>query len=253
MCIAIVNQQHTIDEETFNTCWEHNPDGGGIAYIEDRQVKIMKEMRSASRMYSNYIKIRKHNALPMIIHFRIATSGSVDEDNCHPFQVSPDIVMAHNGILDHVKPTQAVNDTRVFIQEVLSELPGDFLYHTAIRRLISGFIGDSKLVFLDSYGMCHIINENLGHWDVQHNNWFSNYSYLAPSVPDELFLRERYRKPAGPATRNRYDGSGGQFDDWGVCEACENWAGYTGLEYDNYLNMMICGDCKSFYYGEQQP
>ncbi len=38
----------------------------------------------------------------MIIHFRIATSGTVDEDNRHPFPVHPGMVMAHNGILENI-------------------------------------------------------------------------------------------------------------------------------------------------------
>jgi len=202
-------------------------------------------------MYHKYVELRKHNVLPMIIHFRIATSGRIDEDNCHPFQVTPDIVMAHNGILDNAEPTSTISDTRVFIGEVLSDLPEGFLWNYGIQRLISGFIGDSKLVFLDRYGMYRFVNENLGHWDKHHSNWFSNYSYAMPDT-DTLYWDRKCRKGQFDPFRSHWNRPLWEDDHWGVCESCENWVEYTDLEYDSYLNVAICNNCKSYYYENEE-
>lgn len=243
MCIAILNSSSTIDKITFMTCWENNPDGAGIAYIENNAIKILKEMDFPERLYRSYAKLRKNNFAPMIIHFRIATSGTVDEDNCHPFPVHPGMVMAHNGILENIPVERGskVNDTRIFINDILSLLPEDFTQNTGIQRLLSGFIGDSKLLFLDKNGNYNLINESLGHWDEAHENWFSNYSYQNEYASG--YRRKLARHPARHPAIHGYDEC-----DWAMCEGCENWVETDELVHDKYLGAIICTDCQEYYY-----
>lgn len=243
MCIAILNATGSLERKTFGTCWYNNPDGAGIAYVENDEVKIIKEMRSPDRLYQHYKALRQHNPLPMIVHFRIATSGLVDKENCHPFDIRPGLAMAHNGILENVHASATASDTRVFISEVLAGLPEDFLDNEAIQRLIAGFIDTSKLVFLDRHGIFHIINEHLGHWDKAHRNWFSNHSYsrmFSYSYGTHATETSGFRQDEG------YQ-SAGTDNDWHLCEGCGNWVDTEDLRFDPFLDAALCSNCRDWY------
>lgn len=229
MCIAILNTEQTLDKHVFENCWHNNPDGAGIAFIKNGKVCIAKEMDDVDRFYRTYAAIRRWNTLPVILHFRVATSGRINLENCHPFEVTDGLVMAHNGILNHVNPTRKRSDTLIFIREILRKLPKSFLHNVAIERLLGAFIGDSKLVFLDRQGRYHIINEQHGHWDQGQLNWFSNYSY----TDNERFgLRSM-----------GYAGN----ESLGLCEGCGNYVEADSLSYSHYLNAELCGDCWGWY------
>src|SRR5690606_9495919 len=86
---------------------------------------------------------------------------------------------------------------------------------------IGEFIEESKLVFLDSSGIYHIINGHLGHWDESHLNWYSNYSYA-----------DYWRY--GPAGR----------DFFALCDCCGNYVEAESLVFIRYLNVEICRDCR---------
>ncbi|SKA33139.1 Glutamine amidotransferases class-II [Chitinophaga eiseniae] len=243
MCIAILNTKDTLSRTTFRTCWQNNPDGAGIAYYDSGTIKITKEMDCVDRLYESYRTLRKHNRHPMILHFRIATSGSVDADNCHPFEVGYGMVMAHNGIIDNVSPTATISDTRIFISEILNYLPEDFLYNAGIRELIGGFIDSSKLVFLDRYGMYHIINERLGHWDDDHSNWYSNYSYLETKVSPQ-YRSNHLQRPGRWMHRDSLD-----EEHWSACGCCDNLVETSKLHFDTFLQVNLCPDCLADYSG----
>jgi hypothetical protein len=217
----------------FENCWDENSDGGGFAYVEDTGIKVVKEMNCVGDFYHKYRKVREVNLLPMLIHFRFATSGLVNEANCHPFKVSSDLVMAHNGILDNVIPTQTDSDTSIFNRSILALLPRDFIYNEGIKQLLSNFIDDSKLIFLDKYGMYSIINEHLGHWDIHHLNWYSNYG--------NLNYQELKYKSAGKSARHGYHGN------LIYCESCGNYAEMEHFDFLTELNDLVCNDCIKWY------
>ncbi|WP_333624291.1 class II glutamine amidotransferase [Sphingobacterium siyangense] len=235
MCIAILNTTGKLDYELFVSCWESNPDGAGIAYVDQNNVRFMKEMESVYDFYLQYCAIRAGNDLPMIIHFRVATSGMVNEENCHPFEVFPGLAMAHNGILDHVNPTASTCDTRIFNKQILSGLPKDFMYNEAIKQLLTVFIEDSLIIFLDKYGMYNILNERLGHWDEHHQNWFSNYSYLQYS---EFGLWKPQKKKNKRSTANR---------DMEYCQGCDNFKDFLQMEFKNEFGIALCKQCIEWY------
>jgi len=243
MCIAILNTSDTLSKTTFHTCWQNNPDGAGIAYYDSGTIMIIKEMDCVDRLYDSYRRLREHNRCPMILHFRIATSGSVDEDNCHPFEVAGGMAMAHNGIIDNVVPTSSISDTRVFISEILDYLPDDFIYNAGIRELLSGFIDTSKLIFLDRYGMYHIINENLGHWDDDHSNWYSNFSYQETNATPYALRQQWHRGRNSACGHMSLEG-----DEWGICESCDNVMEFSKLKYDSFLQVNLCPDCLADYF-----
>jgi len=180
MCIIAAKPAGTIIElDTLKLCWERNPDGAGIAVAIDGKVEIIKGLMSWQQFLTVYDEPEFWREYPMLIHFRIATHGYIDEANTHPFEVIPGkLAFAHNGIMTNmVMPSKPeLSDTQVFNRYILQQLPHGFLKSAAIRRLIYGTIGYNKIAFLDGAGDITIFNEASGKMR-EDGVWFSNGDY----------------------------------------------------------------------------
>ena len=203
MCIAIVKPQGTtITDEELKNCFETNPHGSGVAYVEKSTGKLT--VIKGIFKVDNFIKAVRLAEMDSIgailIHSRIATSGLHDTNNCHPHKVNNKTVMIHNGVLNIKVPKDSkVSDTVLYIKEYLEELPEDFIYNKAILKLMEAHIGTfNKFCFLNNKGDYAIVNEKAGHWNK--GIWFSNDSYV--SYQTNFFGNGYY------SSRNYY------YDDW---------------------------------------
>ena len=181
MCIiAMIPAGKQINKNTLENMTNNNPDGSGIAWIQDNKIKTYKTMDN-DKFINKALEIQSKfcKDSDILIHCRIATSGKTDLDNCHPFKISKDTVFAHNGILNCVEATNKVSDTRMFNKALLKQLKPEFLDNVTTRKLIGEIIKSDKLAFLtvnpklkrNSY----IINRDLG--EKENRVWFSNDSY----------------------------------------------------------------------------
>lgn len=180
MCIAILNTAGTIKQKTFKHCWDNNPDGGGMAYAKDGKIKIVKELKCWKELYKQYEVVRAENpAANILLHFRIATHGKINETNCHPFLVNKGLGFIHNGMIygKGLEVSKEFSDTYLFNQTILKRLPQNFLKNEAILKLLEEYIGFSKVIFLTGGNDWAILNEDSGHWNG--DNWYSNSSYKA--------------------------------------------------------------------------
>jgi hypothetical protein len=128
--------------------------------------------------------------LPLILHFRWATHGEVNVENCHPFELK-DGALIHNGVISGMgtssyskyytppkgKACEAEcddrSDTREFVEDYLADMGVSELL--SAKKLIEHTIGYSKLVTIHHDGSVHIFNERSGHW--RNGVWYSNDSY----------------------------------------------------------------------------
>ena len=122
-----------------------------------------------------------HMDKPMLIHFRWATHGLVDKDNCHPFKVAPDLAMIHNGIISGIEGVDALtSDTNAFVKHYVGPMNRGnprIIYSEYGKLVLEKLIGSgSKLVFLNKKGKAVIINESAGNWE--NGVWYSNDSHL---------------------------------------------------------------------------
>ena len=181
MCIiAMIPAGKQINKNTLENMTNNNPDGSGIAWIQDNKIKTYKTMDN-DKFINKALEIQSKfcKDSDILIHCRIATSGKTDLDNCHPFKISNDTVFAQNGILNCVEATNKVSDTRMFNKALLKQLKPEFLDNVTTRKLIGDIIKSDKLAFLtvnpklkrNSY----IINRDLG--EKENRVWFSNDSY----------------------------------------------------------------------------
>jgi predicted glutamine amidotransferase len=238
MCIIILNTNDKIEKDRLKTCWNENPDGAGMMYTQNNELKIFKELKDFQILWNKYSEIRDKQPLSnIVLHFRIKTHGKVNTKNVHPFRVNKDLAFCHNGILSCVDvPTKSkVSDTIILNETILKLLPEEFIVNDAIRTLLEEFIGHNKLVFLDSFNNYHIINESLGHWE--NKNWYSNYSYIETK---SYGWKDYYS--------SREDGTGyNSYKDY--CFNC-----YTVLETELELKEMACEQCliKEGYYTQDE-
>lgn len=178
MCIiAAVRPGLKLDKETFDRCWDKNPDGFGMTYLFNGELRIKKTMYKdkAWNIYNGVTNMTQDTW--MILHFRISTHGTKDLTNCHPFRVHDGLVFCHNGIIRQIPdcPDGLLNDTQMFNNLILRHLPKDFYKWEHYKMLIEEYIGYSKLVFLDTDNQVYIYNESKGEW---HDGiWFSNSGY----------------------------------------------------------------------------
>ena len=206
MCIAVYCPKgKRITQETFFECWNSNDDGGGFMYVKNG-LQIVKEVDDPAKLWMQYKKALKIAASPFVLHFRIATSGKVNKENCHPFKVNDGLAVVHNGMIDIKIKAKSLSDT-VHFTKLLRRLPRNFLNKGWARELISGYCSGSKLVFLSSAGEVEIINEHLGKWDS--GVWFSNNSYK-PLVSRTVYTFPTYQAYQGDESS----------EEIGVCLEC---------------------------------
>lgn len=189
MCIAIYKPAgKVIDRDTLHRCYLKNKDGCGFAYFktdgtpEGRELVIVKSM-NFQEFYEDY---EFHSVLnsdrPFLIHFRIATHGTVNLFNCHPFKIDDSHVMIHNGIIHNIRncPDKMRSDTQMFVDDILKELPSRWMVNLGITNLIEDYIGASKVVVLAADDTVTIYNEAKGEW--AEDIWYSNSGYKEVKV-----------------------------------------------------------------------
>lgn len=173
MCIAILNQKGFIKDKYIKNSWENNNQGAGLLYTQAGVLKTFKTYEYSSFL-SEYKRVRACKDVgKIVLHFRIATSGHIKYVNLHPFLVNDQLGFVHNGIISGLGDKD-YSDTYYF-NTILQRINGDFLNDEGVKLLIEGYIGSSKLVFLDSANNHTIINEDWGMWEG--DNWYSNDSY----------------------------------------------------------------------------
>jgi len=191
MCVIVYKPSDVdVDMDVLKQCWKKNSDGAGLMFAEDGELHVKKgfmRWRSMKRFIKRMGKER-FKSLPVVLHFRIATHGSVRPENTHPFGVTEDVYMAHNGVLScvDVPKDEDISDTETFILDVLHPLHEDLVAGITtetldgvgvINKMLGKFIGGNKLVFMDSNGDVAIVNEHQGSWGQvsgYKDVWFSN-------------------------------------------------------------------------------
>ena len=183
MCLLILQKEEAkIKEKHLKNAYDNNSDGVGYSCIIGKKI-VTKKFRKYKKFLTNYnYDINSYGSKsPFLLHFRLATHGTnKGTTNVHPFKVREGLMFAHNGIISDVDKDKELSDTQVFNRDILQNLPKSFLIETALIKLIEGFIGTSKLAFLNADGSYKILNEDLGSWDG--GVWYSNNSYEASKV-----------------------------------------------------------------------
>lgn len=167
MCIAIVKPSNrAIPLSVLEGCWQANPHGGGFALPDGAgRVTIHKTLdwEEFATLWDRYADA----AAPMLVHFRLATHGIVNLDNCHPHRIAPGLVMVHNGVYHEKVPyaTPPRSDTVELVKGVLQHMrPEDVTSPSGIRLIKDQDHGWSRTALLNGDGQIVIIREHKGEW-----------------------------------------------------------------------------------------
>lgn len=167
MCVIVYKPKGiTLAKQVARQCWEANPDGGGLAWVEGDKVVISKGFFSFNRMWR---VIRDHQQESLLIHFRIKTSGKIDGPNTHPFRVTDQLVMAHNGSLSVVSGEGERSDTRVLAEDYLVPLaerwPKFYLEGWNFVEKLFTYRHGGKLLFFNEKGEGFVTDKNAWAWE----------------------------------------------------------------------------------------
>lgn len=236
MCIAILNKGNKVSEANFQNSLESNPDGFGMAWIENNAIHTFKSLSvDFKSLYDHYSRAFDNTDKAMFLHFRITTSGGSNLFNTHPFHINENLVFMHNGIIPNLG-TNTVSDTQEFNNNYLKKIGARQIFNNeAVRGLISERIGHSKLVFLKSNGEYSIINPELGIFE-KDGNWYSNSSFEACTYSNLGYTGWKNYTPRNKSPKL-----------YQKCSSCLQLS--NSVEWDNVVQSEICADCKDFYSG----
>jgi len=181
MCLLIVQTPGKIVPEShLKESYKRNKDGLGFSFVHDNRI-VTKHFKSLAKMIRTYKKdFAGNKGSNFMLHLRFGTSGIKDERNMHPFYVTKNVVLGHNGVFHNVSKDDKLCDTRMFINEYLKPIAGmdGFETNTGIIKMIGALAPNSKVAMLNSANKVSIANENRGAWNK--GIWYSNTSYKKP-------------------------------------------------------------------------
>jgi predicted glutamine amidotransferase len=180
MCIAIVKRKDVAipSYETLETCFDNNPDGAGFAFKKDNEkgVEVKKGFFTFESFYKELIEnINEKDTA--IIHFRYATHGIKDANNCHPFMfkefshfdkyneyIHNNCAMIHNGVINNGCKNIKHSDTYWLSKQLERglEINNEVMKET-----------NNKVAILYNDGFIKLYGE----WIEENNILFSNGSY----------------------------------------------------------------------------
>lgn len=261
MCIAIWKpQKKKLLQEHLRNSWDNNPHGAGFMYPENGKIAVVKELADFDVFYKKYKYIEDDN-LPVVLHFRLATHGKKDMDNCHPFLLSDGCGFVHNGIINGVGISSDKSDTYLFrdklIQAGIEDIP-----NKVMSTIIKGFIGsNNKLIFLNKDGKVNIINDKAGEWSggvwysntgykSSYKNYSSNYSkrYWSWSDPelDDDNVHDTYPKaPALAARKSIHISNNHKLDRCEICGVQDRVALCSEYGGDVVESFYLCSRCSN--------
>jgi hypothetical protein len=212
MCIAILNPADgaELSRRQVRNCYHNNPDGCGMAWSYGGKLYTWRSVNSGYRSFIKQYRAVRELGVSVVAHFRLATHGRRDEDNCHPFLVKDgQLAVVHNGIITQAdkafggKENRHKSDTWLFCENILESLPEEWWDDEGLLELVSDYLSGSKLIILPTDGRWVIINPGLGDWE-KDGNWYSNSTHNYES-------------------RQSYYGKG--WEEW-----------YGGVRHTNYTN-----------------
>jgi hypothetical protein len=154
MCLIIHKPRHAqVPVDLLRSAAEHNPDGFGLmAFGASSWVNVTRRRTTCfNALHRAYRSVGDQEC---VIHLRLRTRGGITAANTHPFRVTPDVYMVHNGTLDIECRVQGRSDSwhaaHDYLRPILRHNP-DLLHSPDFQALLKTWIGpDNRLVFMDA-------------------------------------------------------------------------------------------------------
>jgi glutamine amidotransferase len=200
-----------------------NSDGWGIMYANNGKIHTHKGM-------DVYTLLNSIKTLPIsleyFVHLRMATHGEVSIAMCHPFKVTNDLYLMHNGIISALadKKSSVKSDTALFTELFKKDInsQSELIFESSVIDNITNYVGSgNRLVFLHSSGKHVIINRQDG---ISYQGLWCSNTYAWDLWNDKQFYLE-------------YENGENDFID---CEDIHklNLTQLKQLDYDSLLSLI---------------
>lgn len=194
MCILIAKKSNVrkMTEQEIRNSASNNPDGFGMAYVVGGHLFVHKTFELNEIIDINN---RLPNDTPIIYHFRIATHGTVNKNNCHPFMGDDaDVAFAHNGVLsiqnDKEKDwTDSETAFRYLFEPLLKVVD---IKSEQFERAVNTIIGTSKFAFIQSNGEVKTFGNFIDEDGLLFSNSTYSYSYKPTTYYSGYLSKEDY-------------------------------------------------------------
>lgn len=213
MCILIHHTAKTsFTDEMLRDFYSHNPDGFGVMYGDGKKIHVTKSLGSVDEVMSLYRDICEGR--DCIIHYRMKTHGNIDTANCHPYRVTDELWMAHNGILSAGNPIRKeMSDTWHIIEYIIRPIAQsdvDLIFTPEFQDYLGDLIGSSnKFAFCHADGRTAVINRDAG---VEYMDaWLSN-TYAWSSAKHGF----GYKSKTYPSYPSYYSNTLGYDNNWSL-------------------------------------
>jgi predicted glutamine amidotransferase len=245
MCVAIYKPKSAqLDKEDLHLAYQENHDGCGFAVRKHGKVYIEKGMWSFAEFWEHYSKYQHHECL---VHFRMASMGTIDATMAHPFLIHGNGALIHNGHLSRYGG-QTISDTYDWVTKTLDPLlqrDSELMCEPSFQAVLQDSIGSSRMAIMLPKKPVILLNEHLGTWN--HGAWYSQTHYRDTRV--WTFDRTHVSHHASKENTLPSHRAASLHED-GLCELCgEDDALYT-VCYDCYRAMESPQDEKDIPWNE---
>src|SRR5687768_7565060 len=128
-----------------------NSDGFGIGWRAGDEILYKKFGPEGAEAFRELLKQVDGSEVEYVAHFRLRTHGPKDADNAHPYiyedKKEGPILVFHNGVIP-ISTDNAKSDTATFVEQVLSEMPARWWANPAMKWLVQGAIGYSRIAIM---------------------------------------------------------------------------------------------------------
>lgn len=118
--------------------------------------------------------------LECAVHFRMRTSGNVDLENCHPYEIGDGVLLMHNGVITSVPEKYVEYSDTWHLGELIQPMAEKgWLTEPKFIEMLTHLVDKgNKLVLLDKHGF-HFVNQDEG--TEYQGLWYSNtYAWTHP-------------------------------------------------------------------------
>jgi len=109
MCVIVYKPRKVSlpGDSVLRRCWDCNPDGAGIAWIERGHIEVRKGLMEYRELIE-FLGSKDWTSLPLVLHFRLASKGAQTPLMTHPFSIgernrlsyrTKNLTLFHNGTL----------------------------------------------------------------------------------------------------------------------------------------------------------
>lgn len=221
MCLILDQRAgYTLPRHQLQTIITRNGDGFGAMWGDGKRLHLVRMVGDAAELAAAY---GAHAGKRRVLHWRLGTHGRNDASMAHPFPLTDEVAVMHNGMLSCGTPDIGCSDTdhlARYVLQPIAERDPERLFSLAFAEVMAGLIGTgNKLALAHADGRVAIIGRSRG-VDYAGCWWSNTYAWAPPAEVTGArtigYARGGYAGGYAGGYGSSYTGSYqyGMDDDW---------------------------------------